>query len=193
MERFGLIYDPELLSLFRGSLYDTMELHEFSKEYRFSTSTLFLDDTLIRIGQNEKSKSPEAHFDINIMSNSDPKAIEEFRIKIIGEFYNKFFEILEKEDLDPEKLDHLNTFTIKEDDIENLSQNEMVMVKDPINGKHAYITKALFPNLSHCEGLEFTALDVTGADNKCSYFIFKEYNDTAGVMIFTLIAAYQNV
>lgn len=195
MERFGLIYDPELLELFKGSLYDTIELHEFSKLYRFSTSTFGMDDDkVVRIGQNEKSKNPDAYFDFNIITERNPKLIDEKRLDIIEEFYKKFFKILDRAELDPEKLDHLNTFVIKEDEIERLSQSEMLMVKDPINNKHAYITKALFPNLSHAGAIEYTALDITGEyDDKCAYFIFKEYNDTAGVMIFTLIAAYQNV
>ena len=94
IERFGMMYDPEMIKIFEGALYDTVELHEFSKDYRFSTSTLFVDDTVVRIGQNEKSKSPDAHFDFNVVSKQNKEFINDTRIRVIEEFYKKFFNIL---------------------------------------------------------------------------------------------------
>lgn len=198
MERIGMIAqdDQSLQVLFEGALYSTDDLHEFSKDYRFSTSTLYQTENKVIIGQTEKSKAPDARFEFNIVSTSDSIIIEDTRKSIRESFYKRFFDILEKEGLDPEDLDHLDTIEITEDVKERLAQNDMICVIEDRFGEHlhAYITKALFPNLSHATSISYVGLKTKGDyDDKCAYFIFKEYNDVANVIIFTLIAAYQNV
>lgn len=198
MERFGMMaQDNQALQvLFEGALYDTLDLHEFSKDYRFSTSTVCTGSDKVIIGQNEKAKVPDAKFEFDIVSNSSKEIQEDTLIRIKSEFYKRFFELLEKEGIDPVDIDHLDTIEISKELKESLMQNSLIRLVDDRFGEpvHAYITKALFPNIAHCSSLSYMALKTRGShDDKCAYFIFKEYNDVAEVIIFTLIAAYQNL
>lgn len=198
MERIGMMAqdDQSMQVLFEGVMYDTLDLHEFSKDYRFSTSTVYYDSDKVVIGQTEKAKVPDAKFEFNIVCDQSEIIQEDTLNHIKGEFYKRFFEVLEKEGIDPIELDHLDTIEISKELKESLMQNSLIRVVDDRYGEtiHAYITKALFPNIAHCSSLSYVGLKTRGVyDDKCAYFIFKEYNDVANIIVFTLIAAYQNV
>ena len=192
-ERFARYYDKESMPVrFCGAMYNTLELAEFRKEYRYSTSTVLpLQDKLV-IGQTEKSKSPNAKFDINILhDNTDHDKAENIKFNIIyPEFYKKFPSLVPDFELN-------DGFTsIPDEELDSLEEGDMIFIEDFSEGKsiHAYFTKAIFPNISKTDTLEYKILNERNPlDEKCAYIVLKETLKNFGLEVFTLISAYQSI
>jgi len=195
MERIGMFYGDEnddIIDLFGCCMYNTLEMFEFKKLYRYSTSTVEIGEDVIHLGQNPKAVYPEAKIDVNIISTREEKVIEETRNLIKKEFYRRFIDILDTEGIEPNDLDILQMKCLSDEQMDELSDSKMVIVQD--NDCYAYITRAIFPNIGYSDKIEYVCLTHRGElDDKCAYFIFKEDIKDIDCYIFTIIAAYQSV
>lgn len=203
-ERIGYLTFEDELEIFKGTLFDTLALAEFKKEYRFSTSTVMVEPgEMIRIGQTEKAKFPDAEFTIKYVAVDVPYIRDSSRNKTLTDFYKKFPEILEKDGIDIEKLGYLDFVYFSSEDIELLKSGEMIIANDSRCGEgvYAYITKALFPNINKLNSLGYIAMNTrSDLDSQCAYMIFREDYDIAldkdssgSMIIYTLISTYQSI
>lgn len=199
-ERIGQVVDDayDILSMLEGTMYNTLELAEYKKSYRYSTSTVAIDREGITIGQTEKGKDPDKKFNIHYIRQPEdsPYNVEGTRNKVMKEFYKKFPEVLESDKIDIENLGFLDYIYLSDEQMEELRNGEMISVMDSRMGEgvYAYITKALFPNINKTSSIGFIALESRSSlDEKCAYLIFREDIESANLIVYTLISSYQSI
>ena len=211
IERFVSIdFGDPVKELAVGALYDTVELAEFRKSYRYSKSKVLFgssvnpnDTTMIIRTPNPDDSEDEIDFQINTLCKNvyDDSEIELVRDRISREFYKTFNRMCDFHELRTNLQDESSYHSLSSDQIEDLINGDMIEINDTSMGKdiHAYITKEIFPNIKKDDEIRYCTLTERSEDDEqIAYMVFVEkiadYNGNGNdLRIFSLISVYQSI
>ena len=211
IERFAHIdFGDPIRRLFDGALYDTQELAEFRKVYRFSKSSIAtgyganVNDTEIFIRTEDPDNKDEIleHKISCICGNTTDDNEREFgREKVSSEFYKVFSQMIDFYRMRVNMNNESYSRKLSDDQIEELRNGDMIEVVDKSMGKdiHAYITREIFPNIKKDTEISYFTLPKRSEDDEqIAYMVFVEkiedYNgDGNNLWIFSLISVYQSI
>lgn len=193
IERYGEYYDKEKLPIsFTNIIYNTLDLAEFRKDYRFSTSTVEISDTSITIGQTANAKVPSSSIQLEHFDMSDAERRIQTLNSIQSMFYKKIPTVLN------DGIDESKFLTLSDSQLDDLEAGYMIeLIGIHPNTKAAtliYITKAVFPMVSKVTKMEYQVLSYENPlDAKYAYVLFRETIEDIGIHIYSLTAAYQSI
>lgn len=211
IERFAALdFGDPVRGLFQGALFDTQELAEFRKSYRYSKSSVVLgysenpNDTKVCIRtENPDNKEETLEFEILCVCGNtlDEEERNYGREHVSTEFYKKFSQMVDFAVMRRNMSNEKYSKVLSSDQFEALMNGDMIEVVDKSMGKdiHAYITKEIFPNIKKVNEIRyFTMPDRSADDDQIAYMIFVEkiedYDGNGNnLRIFSLISVYQSI
>ena len=211
IERFAAMdFADPVKQLMQGALYDTQELAEFRKSYRYSKSSVVLgysenpnDAKVCLRTENPDNKDDILEFEILCVCGNTYDEEEKIfgRDKIANEFYKKFYQMVDFITMRRNMSSESYSKPLSSDQLDALVNGDMIEVTDKSMGKdiHAYITKEIFPNIKKVSEIRyFTMPDRSSDDDQIAYMVFVErlenYNgDGNDLRIFSLISVYQSI
>lgn len=191
-EKFASFIEPEneILDMFGGALYDTLDIFDYKKIYKVS-KTNFIEDigklTLVQDNGDAEYKT-----DINYVASKDTEYCN--RYNIISSMYSRLLEIIENEFSDIRNIGNIDCEwnEVSYDQMQSLLAGELVRLS--YDSLRADVTKVIFPNIQKVDKIEYRALELRSAlDHKCAYFLFKETYSYVNMNVYTLIATYQGL
>lgn len=211
IERFAAVgFADPIKRLFQGALYDTQELAEFRKSYRYSKSSVVLgyaenpNDTKVCIRtENPENKDETLEFEVLCVCGNtlDENERAYGREHVSTEFYKRFSQMVDFVTMRRNMSNEKYSKVLSTDQFEALVNGDMIEVTDKSMGKdiHAYITKEIFPNIKKVDEIRyFTMPDRSADDEQIAYMVFVErINDYDGdgndLQVFSLISVYQSI